>query len=57
MLNSMKDGGDLVFFYFIFGVKALNEIIDVGAKPAIGRDRIDYRLGDNAISLRQMAEV
>ena len=44
MLNSMKDGDDLVFFYFIFGVKALNEIIDVGAKPAIGRDRIDYRL-------------
>ena len=57
MLNSMKDCDDLVFFDFIFGIKTLNKIIDVGAKPAIGRDRIDNRLGDNAISLRQMAEV
>ena len=57
MLNSMQDGDNFVFFYFVFGVKTLNKIMDVGAKPAIGRDRIDNRLGDNAVSLRQMAEV
>jgi len=57
MLNSMQDGDNFVFFYFVFGVKTLNKIMDVGAKPAIGRDRIDNRLGDNAVSLRQMTEV